>query len=121
MGPDLSNIGGSRPLAVIRESIVEPAKDLYYLGNEAATVLLKNGQTLRGVAKNRSNYSLQLVDTKGVLHLIEMNDVKQLTLSASTPMPTDFAKRLSKEELRDLLAYLAAQDVRADEKKGSKP
>jgi putative heme-binding domain-containing protein len=93
------------------------AKDLFYLGNEATTVLLKNGQTLQGVAKNRSNYSIQLVDAKGILHLIEMNDVKQLTLSASTPMPTDYAKRLSKDELRDLLAYLAAQDLRAEERK----
>ncbi|OYW07859.1 MAG: hypothetical protein B7X34_10045 [Acidobacteriia bacterium 12-62-4] len=115
MGPDLSNIGGSRPLAVIREAIVEPAKDLYYLGNEAATVELKNGQTLQGVAKNRSNYSLQLIDTKGALHLIEMRDVKKLTVSDTTPMPTDYAKRLSRTELRDLLAYLAAQDVRAKE------
>lgn len=120
MGPDLSNVGGSRPLAAIREAIVEPAKDLYYLGNEAATVTLKNGQTLQGVAKNRSNYSLQLVDTNGTLHLIEMNDVARLTLSASTPMPTDFAKRLSRAELRDLLAYLATQDIRASERKGSK-
>ena len=119
MGPDLSNVGGSRPLAVIREAIVEPGKDLYYLGNEAATVVLKNGQTLNGVAKNRSNYSLQLVDTKGILHLIQMSEVKQLTLSESTPMPTDYATRLSKEELRDLLAYLAVQDIRAEERKGS--
>jgi putative heme-binding domain-containing protein len=115
MGPDLSNIGGSRPLAVIREAIVEPAKDLYYLGNEAATVELKNGQTLQGVAKNRSNYSLQLIDTKGTLHLIEMRNVKKLTVSDTTPMPTDFAKRLSRAELRDLLAYLAQQDVRSKE------
>jgi putative heme-binding domain-containing protein len=117
MGPDLSNVGGSRPLAVIREAILEPAKDLFYLGNEAATVVLKNGQTLQGVAKNRSNYSLQLIDTKGALHLIQMNDVKRLTVSASTPMPTDYATRLSKDELRDLLAYLAAQDLRAEERK----
>jgi putative heme-binding domain-containing protein len=115
MGPDLSNIGGSRPLAVIREAIVEPAKDLYYLGNEAATVELKNGQTLQGVAKNRSNYSLQLIDTKGMLHLIEMRNVKKLTVSDTTPMPTDYAKRLSRAELRDLLAYLAQQDVRSKE------
>jgi putative heme-binding domain-containing protein len=117
--PDLSNIGGSRPLAVIREAIVEPAKDLYYLGNEAATVVLKNGQTVSGVAKNRSNYSLQLVDTKGILHLIQMSDVKQLTLSESSPMPTGYATRLTREELRDLLAYLAVQDIRAEEGKES--
>jgi hypothetical protein len=59
------------------------------------------------------------VDTKGILHLIQMNDVKQLTLSASTPMPTDYATRLSKDELRDLLAYLATQDIRAEDGKGS--
>jgi len=120
MGPDLSNAGGSRPLAVIREAILEPAKDLTYLGNEAATVVLKSGGTLQGVAKNRSNYSLQLVDTKGKLHLIQMNDVKELTLSASTPMPTDYGTRLSKDELRDLLAYLASQDTRAGASKGGK-
>jgi putative heme-binding domain-containing protein len=120
MGPDLSNIGGSRPVAAIREAIVEPAKDLSYFGNEAATVVLKSGQTLRGVAKNRSNYSLQLVDTNGVLHLLRMSDVKQLTLSESTPMPTDYATRLSHEELRDLLAYLATQDTRAEERNHSR-
>lgn len=120
MGPDLSNAGGSHPLAVIREAILEPAKDLSYLGNEAATAVLKNGQTLQGVAKNRSNYSLQLIDTKGVLHLIRMSEVKELTLSASTPMPTDFATRLSSDELRDLLAYLASQDTRAEARKGLK-
>lgn len=120
MGPDLSNVGGSRPLALIREAIVEPAKDLFYLGNEAASVLLRNGKTLKGVAKNRSNYSIQLVDAQGILHLIAMTDVKELTLSASTPMPADYGKRLSREELRDLLAYLATLDSRASEGKEAK-
>jgi putative heme-binding domain-containing protein len=116
-GPDLSNVGGSRPIATIREAVVEPAKKLYYLGNEAAEVVLKNGETWKGVAKNRSNYSLQLVDTEGILHLIPMSDVKELTLSQSTPMPTDYGTRLSRDELRDLLAYLATLDTRATERK----
>jgi len=73
---------------------------------------LKNGKTLKGVAKNRSNYSLQFVDTAGRLHLIAMNDVRELALSSTTPMPTDYVKRLTRDELRDLLAYLAAQDIR---------
>jgi cytochrome c oxidase cbb3-type subunit III len=120
LAPDLSNLGGSRPLAVIREAVLEPAKDLYYLGNERATVLLKNGQTIDGVAKNRSNYSLQLVDTKGQLHLIAMQDVAKLSVSDTTAMPTDYATRLTKTELRDLLAYLARQDIRGEEGKGGK-
>jgi len=112
MGPDLTNVGGSRPLGLIKEAIVEPSKDLMFLGNEAVTVTLTKGQVIQGIARNRSNYSLQLVDSKGVLHLISMADVKALTISERSPMPNDFGTRLSKQELEDLLAYLARQSLR---------
>ena len=112
MGPDLSNVGGSRPLGLIKQAIVEPSKDLTFLGNEAVTVTLANGRVLQGLARNRSNYSLQLVDRNGALHLISMTDVKALTISERSPMPNDFATRLSKQELEDLLAYLAHQSLR---------
>ncbi len=112
MGPDLSNIGGSQPLAVIKESILEPSKDLSYAGKEGVTVVLKSGETIKGVARNRSNYSLQVVDQKGDLHLISMTDVKELTVLDHSLMPSGYGKRLSADELRDLLAYLAHQTVR---------
>ncbi|MGI8992417.1 MAG: c-type cytochrome [Bryobacteraceae bacterium] len=112
MAPDLSNIGGSQPLAVIKESILEPSKDLTYAGKEAVTVIMKNGETIKGVARNRSNYSLQVVDRKGDLHLISMTDVKELTVLDHSLMPSDYGKRLPPDELRDLLAYLARQAVR---------
>lgn len=112
MGPDLSNVGGSRPLGLIKQAIIEPSKDLSLLGNEAVTVTLANGRVLQGLARNRSNYSLQLVDRNGALHLISMADVKALTISARSPMPSDFAARLSRQELEDLLAYLAHQSLR---------
>lgn len=112
MGPDLSNVGGSRPLGLIREAILEPSKDLSMLGNEGITVTLDNGQTIRGIAKNRSNYSLQVVDAKGNLHLIDMVHVKDLSISDRSPMPGDYGQRLSKEEMTDLLAYLAQQTLR---------
>jgi putative heme-binding domain-containing protein len=114
MGPDLTNIG-SRPLAVIRDSILKRSKDLYLLGNEGITVLLKNGQTIEGVARNRSNYSLQVLDLEGNLHLISMSDVKELTISERSLMPADYGQRLSKQELEDLLAFLARQSVRPPE------
>lgn len=112
MGPDLSNVGGSRPLGLIREAILEPSKDLYMLGNEGITVTLDDGRTIRGIARNRSNYSLQVLDTEGHLHLIDMIHVKDISISNRSPMPGDFAQRLTKEELTDLLAYLAQQTLR---------
>ncbi|MBM3726166.1 MAG: c-type cytochrome [Acidobacteria bacterium] len=112
LGPDLTNVGGSRPLAVIRESIIEPGKDLTFQGSEAVTVTLRDGRVLAGVARNRSNYSLQLVERGGRLHLIDMANVASLKISETSPMPADYAKRLSKQELTDLLAYLARQSTR---------
>ena len=114
MGPDLTDIG-SRPLALIKDSILKRSKDLYLLGNEGVTVLLNNGQTIEGVARNRSNYSLQVLDLKGNLHLISMRDVRELTISERSLMPGDYAQRLSKQDLEDLLAYLARQSVRPPE------
>jgi putative heme-binding domain-containing protein len=119
MGPDLTDIG-SRPLALIKDAILKRSKDLYLLGNEGVTVLLKNGQTIEGVARNRSNYSLQVLDLKGNLHLISMGDVRELTISERSLMPGDYGKRLSKQDLEDLLAYLARQSVRPSESASTK-
>src|SRR5690349_21221302 len=112
MGPDLSNIGATHPLALIRESILEPSKGLTMQGQEAVTVTLKNGQKIEGIARNRNNYSLQIVDRAGSLHLIPMLDVTQLEISTRSPMPDDYGKRLTGQELQDLLAFLARQSVR---------
>jgi putative heme-binding domain-containing protein len=109
IGPDLTNIGGSRPLAVIKESILEPSKDLTFLGSEGVTLTMKNGEVLKGVARNRDNYSLQVIDRKGDLHLISMSDVKELAIQEGSPMPGDYGRRFSAQELRDLLAFLARQ------------
>ncbi len=83
------------------------------------SVSLRNGKTLRGVARNRTNYSLQLQEANGNLHLLSMNDVTKITLTKSSLMPKDFAKRLSSEDIDNLVAYLSRQSLRpAEEKKG---
>jgi cytochrome c oxidase cbb3-type subunit 3 len=116
MGPDLSNIGGSRPLANIRSAITPPKNDFSrnaaLAGKEGVTVTLKNGTVVKGIARNRGNYSLQVVDEKGALHLISMTDVKSLAVLDHSLMPEDYDTRLTPEEYRNLLAYLARQTIR---------
>jgi putative heme-binding domain-containing protein len=112
LGPDLSNIG-SRPLAVIKDAVLKRSKDLTLLGEEPVTITLNNGQTIEGIARNRSNYSLQVVEKGGSLHLIRMEDVKELNIAQRSLMPNDYGKRLSPRELQDLLAFLARQNMRA--------
>lgn len=119
MGPDLSDIGGSRPIGLIREELIpppnDPSRNFALAGKEGVTVVMKNGTVIEGIARNRSNYSLQVVDTKGNLHLILMTDVKDLKVLDHSLMPADYATRLTPDEMRDLLAYLARQSVRAPE------
>ncbi len=111
-GPDLTNIGGMRPLALIKESVLEPANKLFLLGREAVTVKLKDGRSISGVARNRDNYSLQVIDKAGKLHLLRMRDVAELEISESPMMPTDYGDRLSPKEIEDLLAFLSRQSLR---------
>jgi cytochrome c oxidase cbb3-type subunit 3 len=112
LGPDLTNVGGLRPLAVIKKSVLKPSEKLYYLGNEGITVTLKNGDVMRGVAKNRDNYSVQLIDQSGDLHLISMSNVAQLAILGRSPMPSDYGERLTAQQLDNLLAFLARQTLR---------
>jgi putative heme-binding domain-containing protein len=112
MGPDLTNIGASRPLAVIRQAIVGPFQRLQMAGQEGVTIKLKNGKEIQGIARNRNNFSLQVLDRQGNLHLVSMLDVEQLTLSARSLMPDDYGRRLSSQELQDLCAFLARQALR---------
>jgi putative heme-binding domain-containing protein len=118
MAPDLTDIGASRPLALIKESILEPSKGLHQAGKEAITVTLKDVKQIQGLAKNRNNYSLQLLDRAGNLHLISMINVTQLTISKRSPMPDDYGRRLTGEELQNLYAYLARQTVRPPARDG---
>jgi hypothetical protein len=76
------------------------------------TAKLKNGETVRGVAKNRDVYSIQIIDRASKLHLLAMNDIAELEILQRSPMPGDYAERLSAGELDNLLAFLARQTLR---------
>ena len=112
MGPDLSNIAPVKPAMAIRDAILDPDADGAD-GYHAVSVTLRNGKLLKGVARNRSNYSLQVQDSQGNLHLIEIADVAEMTLGKGSPMPKDYGKKLSPKEVDDLVAYLSKQSLRA--------
>lgn len=111
LGPDLSNIGATKSAEDIRESIVDPDADGFgrYKG---VTLTMHNGSVVKGVARNRNNYSIQVQDAKGELHLIQMHDVKEIAISEHSPMPRNYGQRLTKEEVDNLVAYLGRLSVR---------
>lgn len=107
LGPDLSNIGAERTVPQLREALTKPSARIAP-GFEAATAVWPTGRTLRGVAKNHNNYSLQLMDAAGKLHLIPRGELKSLDFAPGSLMPpvTDAAT------VNALIAFLSRQTMR---------
>ena len=99
LGPDLSNVGRDRTVAQIEQALRDPGGSRY----RAVTVKLRNGQTLRGIAKNESAFDLQLLGTDAKLHLLLKDEVAEIVREKSL-MPRIDA---TATETRDLVAYLS--------------
>ena len=74
------------------------------------TVKLKNGETIHGVARNRNNYSLQIIERDGGLHLLSMRDVAELEILERSAMPGDYGEKLSAEELEKPVCFPVPAD-----------
>jgi putative heme-binding domain-containing protein len=122
LGPDLSNVGAIRSIEKLREAILNPDAD-GFRGYRAVTATLKSGESIRGVARNYTNYSLQILDRDGRVRLLQTADLRDLSFGEHSPMPGDYRQRLSRPELADLLAFLSRQSVRPYEppKRASDP
>lgn len=111
IGPDLTNVAGQSTNRQLRESILQPNAriDPAFIG---VVVRLKDGTRLEGVAKNHSNYSLQLLDNNGKLHLLSTQEIQNIDFRKKSLMPDNYGERLSPEELTNLLAFLSRQAIR---------
>ncbi len=120
-GPDLSN-AARLSLAALRQKIVAPnnpgpgnfpARGPGGGGNGPAplTVVVRtpDGREIRGVRRNEDAYSVQMVDAAGELHLIDKRKMASVTVENRSLMPDDYSKRLSADDITNLVAYLCAQ------------
>ena len=102
IGPDLSNVVREMTVDEIQAKLVNPNSRIAP-GYELATAQLRNGNTVRGFARNRSNFDILLQDLTGQFHLIQQGEISAITEEKQSIMPS---VKASPEELRDLVAYL---------------
>lgn len=112
LGPDLTNLGLTRSVASIRESILKP-NERWTEGHRGVTVIFRDGGKLEGVARNNTNYALQVLDARGALHHVDKAQVEELAWSRKSLMPEDYQTRLGRQGLNDLIAFLSRQAGRA--------
>ena len=122
-GPDLSN-AGRLAAATIRQKITSPNDPLPPVpgargggGGRGApppvtlVVKMADGREVRGVRRNEDMFSAQMVDASGQLHMIDKLRTP-VSVENRSLMPGDYAKRLSADDITNLVSFLAAQKAR---------
>jgi cytochrome c oxidase cbb3-type subunit III len=106
LGRDLSDFGRHHSPAQIRLSILRP-NDHLSPGDETWVVTTREGQRWEGLVRNEDNFSLQLLDPRGVFHLVMKSELTNLERQPKSLMPDDYSSRLTASEVGDLVSYIA--------------
>src|SRR3954469_8416743 len=102
-GPDLSSAGTSMTVSELREVLVHPDRSITP-GYQLVTVSLRNGSSVHGFARGRTNFDLQVQDLNGNFHLLQSEDIASVEDEQGSVMKP-FAG--TAEETQDLVAYLS--------------
>lgn len=102
-GPDLSDVGSRMTLNEIHTALLHPDQNITP-GYDLVTVTLRNGKTLEGFARGRTNFEFQLQDLDGALHLLQSHDIVTVVDNNRSLMkPVD----ATPDQIQNLTAYLS--------------
>ena len=104
LGPDLTDIGATRAVNNLRQSIVDPNADVrprYWVVNATT----KQGKTYTGFLMNEDTYTVEFIDMDEQLHSLAKSDLAQYQVEKTSKMPS-YRESLKKDEVDDLVAYL---------------
>ncbi len=115
VGPELTGLGGRKDRNYILESIVFPNKTIAQ-GYESVTVTLKNGTAYAGQLKSETPQALEINSPEDGLMTVKKTDIKTRERGLSG-MPEELRQVLTKQDLRDLVEFLAqSKDGKAETK-----
>ena len=118
IGPDLSRLASMRKTNSIIDALTKAQHRVYGPGGAQPHVLMplqmypvvhvttRDGKTVRGVLRNEDSFSLEIMGLDQQLHLFDRGKLKSVVYEQASLMPSDYDKRLGKEEFDNLLAYL---------------
>ena len=110
LGPDLSDIANTRRVSEIRTALLNP-KPVDGDGYQPLLLTDPDGRKLRAVARHISDWSIQALDEKGVLHLLHGAEMRRAQVQTKSWMPADLGQRLSPAEIDSLVAFLSRPAV----------
>ena len=123
--PDLSNIAGVRKSSSIVDALTKAQHRVYGSGGAHLRTLptmdsylpvyvtTADGKIIDGVLLNEDSYSLQMIGNDQQLHLFDKAKLRKVAVEPRSLMPTDYDKRLTPDEFKDLMAFLTRQGMAA--------
>jgi putative heme-binding domain-containing protein len=105
VGPDLTKVGAIRSGRDLIESLVLPSATIAQ-GYDGYLVTLINGEELAGIRARQLDDALVLRDASGAETHLQPEQVQKMERLKLSLMPEGLLAALSREEIRDLLAYL---------------
>lgn len=105
VGPELTGMGGIKDRNYILESLVFPNKTIAQ-GYESVIVTLKNGTAYAGQLKSETAQLLEINSPEDGLMTVKKADIKTRERGLSG-MPEELRQVLTKQDLRDLVEFLA--------------
>ena len=108
LGPDLETVHAWAS-SDIMTSILDPNRSIAY-GYDMWSVKLNNGKTIQGIISTETPTAITLKNTEGVETNIARQDIASLTALGMSAMPVDLEKKINKQQMADLLAFLRQEE-----------
>jgi hypothetical protein len=81
-------------------------------------VTTADGKVIDGILLNQDGYSLQMIGNDQRLHSFDRAKLRRVDIQTKSLMPTDYDKRLTPEEFKDLVAFLTRQGTKPPATRG---
>jgi putative heme-binding domain-containing protein len=112
LGPELSDIGDRRGVAILRTAMLHPGKDRAVTSEGYATYLpvlavTRDGRVLTGMRVNEDTFTIQVRDVNNRLHSLQKSELEELRKLDGSMMPT-YEKTLSQSDIDHVVSYLAS-------------
>jgi quinoprotein glucose dehydrogenase len=107
-GPNLSRIAKEKDAKYILEAILEPSAHIAP-GFDIVTLTLANGETETGSIARETPTQIEFKRADGTVAKIDPKQIKQRVVAPSS-MPDIYGQVLSREQLRDLMAFMLRLD-----------
>ena len=113
-GPDLTAVAAGLPLELIIESVVWPKRQIKE-GYEMTTIITDDGRSYSGYVTSQDSETIGLRDlASGKIRHIPVETIEDRG-NKGTAMPSGFTNSLTRQELRNLITFLAGLKGRDEE------